>query len=185
MHTNPFSQAGMREEKPPLKLHYRLSFLPGYRKREWTLAYRSWDTKEKERLRWTPSYANSNQLNGVRGDETSLSGGEERESRTHDFPCFPWLVRILPAGLCKGDRAIRSANLGGGGEHVGVDGAPIISLGQTGKNDKHRLSLFANWLIQHFVSGVRIRAFLTHVHHGHDITSLGVTVSVEKMESAN
>ena len=31
---------------------------------------------------------------------------------------------------------------GGGG--VGVDGAPIISLGQTGKNDKHILSLFAN-----------------------------------------
>ena len=33
---------------------------------------------------------------------------------------------------------------GGGGEHVGVDGPPIISLGQTGKNDKYRLSLFAN-----------------------------------------
>ena len=33
---------------------------------------------------------------------------------------------------------------GGGGKHVGVDRAPIISLGQTGKNDKHRLSLFAN-----------------------------------------
>ena len=32
----------------------------------------------------------------------------------------------------------------GGGKHVGVDRAPIISLGQTGKNDKHRLSLFAN-----------------------------------------
>ena len=32
----------------------------------------------------------------------------------------------------------------GGGEHVGVDRAPIISLGQTEKNDKHRLSLFAN-----------------------------------------
>ena len=32
----------------------------------------------------------------------------------------------------------------GGGGDVGVDGAPIISLGQTGKNDKHRLSLFAN-----------------------------------------
>ena len=110
-----------------------------------------WHERERERLRWTPSYANSNQLNGVRGDETSLSGGEERESRTHDFPCFPWLVRILPAGLCKGDREIRLANLGRG-EHVGVDGAPIISLGQTGKNYKHRLSLFANWIIQHFVS---------------------------------
>ena len=114
-----------------------------------------------------------------------LNLGEKRESRTHDFPCFPWLVRILPAGLCKGDREIRLANLGGGGGHVGVDRAPIKSLGQTGKNDKHRLSLFANWIIQHFVSGVRIRAFLTHVHHGHDITPSGVTVSVEKMESVN
>ena len=180
----------MREEKPPLKLHYRLSFLPGYRKREWTLAYRSWGTKERERerLRWTPSYANSNQLNGVGGDETSIIWGRRERAGRMNFPCFPWLVRILPAGLCKGDREIRLANLegvGGGGKHVGVDRAPIISLGQTGKNDKHRLSLFANWIIQHFVSGVRIRAFLTHVHHGHDITPSGVTVSVEKMESVN
>ena len=65
--------------------------------------------------------------------------------------------------------------LTGGGKHVGVDGAPIISLGQTGKNDKYRLSLFANWIVQHFVSGVRIRAFLTHVHHGHDIPPSGVS----------
>ena len=74
--------------------------------------------RERERLRWTPSYANSNQLNGVGGDETSLIWGRrerERESTTHDFPCFPWLVRILPAGLCKGDREIRLANLWGGG----------------------------------------------------------------------
>ena len=43
--------------------------------------------------------------------------------------------------------------------HVRVDGVPIISSGQTGKNDKRRLSLFASLIIQHFVSGVRIRAF--------------------------
>ena len=41
----------MREEKPPLKLHYRLSFLTGYRKLERTLAYRSCGTKEGERER--------------------------------------------------------------------------------------------------------------------------------------
>ena len=64
----------------------------------------------------------------------------------------------------------KSGGGGGGAGHVRVDGAPIISSGQTGKNDKHRFSLFASLIIQHFVSGVRIRAFLTHVHHGHDIT---------------
>ena len=41
----------MRQEKPPLKLHYRLNLLPVYRKLEWTLAYRSCGTKERERAR--------------------------------------------------------------------------------------------------------------------------------------
>ena len=104
------------KKKPPLKLHYRLSFLPGYRKLEWTLAYRSCGTKERERLRWTPPYANSNQLNGVGGDETSLIWGRRERAGRINFPCFPWLVRILPAGLCIGDREIRLANLGGGGQ---------------------------------------------------------------------
>ena len=50
-YTKPFSQVGKREEKTPLKLHCRLSFLPGYRKLEWTLAYKSCGTKERERAR--------------------------------------------------------------------------------------------------------------------------------------
>ena len=110
-----------------------------------------WHERERERLRWTPSYVNSNQLNGVGGDETSLSGGpRERAGRVtfhafHDSYESYWLVYVKE--IVKYDWQI-----GGGGEHVGVDGAPIISLGQTGKNYKHRLSLFANWIIQHFVS---------------------------------
>ena len=115
MYTRPSSQVGMREEKPPLKLHYRLRFLPGYRKLEWTLAYRSCGTKERERLRWTPSYANSSKLNGVGGDETSLSGGPRERTGRMTFHVFHDVVRILPAGLCKGGREIWLANLGGGG----------------------------------------------------------------------
>ena len=39
-----------------------------------------WHERERERLTENPSYANSNQLNVVGGDETSLSGGlRERE----------------------------------------------------------------------------------------------------------
>ena len=39
------------KKSPPLKLHYRLSFLAGCRKLEWTLAYRSCGTRERERER--------------------------------------------------------------------------------------------------------------------------------------
>ena len=48
MYTKPFSQAGIREEKPPLKLHYRLS-LSRVPKTRVNTAYRSWGTKERER----------------------------------------------------------------------------------------------------------------------------------------
>ena len=78
--------------------------------------------RKRERLRWTPSYANSNQLNGVGGDETSIIWGRRERAGRMNFPCFPWLVRILPAGLCKGDREIRLANLGGGGARGGWQG---------------------------------------------------------------
>ena len=124
MHTKPFSQVGMREEKPPLKLHYRLSFLQGYRKLEWTLAYRSCGTKERERerLRWTPSYVNSNQLNGVGGDETSLSGGPRERARRMTFHVFHdsyesyWLVYVKE--IVKYDWQI------GGGSTWGLTGPP-------------------------------------------------------------
>ena len=44
--------------------------------------------RERERLRWTPPYANSNQLNGVGGDETSLIWGRRERAGRMTFHVF-------------------------------------------------------------------------------------------------
>ena len=105
--------------------------------------------RERERLRETPSFANSNQLNGVGGDETSLSGGPRERERAgrmtfHVFHELYESYRLVYAkDVVKYDWQIWGEG-GGEGGHVRVNRAPIISLVQTGKNNKHRLSLFAN-----------------------------------------
>ena len=80
--------------------------------------------RERERLRWTPSYINSNQLNGVGGDETSLIWGRRERAGRMTFHVFHDLYEsyrlVYVKEIVKYDWQI----WGGGGSTWGLTGPP-------------------------------------------------------------